>query len=41
MGYLPKCVEFETNGYFGVGCCEEATIPLHATAFLLRVHFTN
>ena len=32
---------FEANGYFGVGCCEQAVIPLHAKAFLLSIHFKN
>lgn len=41
MGYLPECVEFEANGCFGVGCCEQAVIPLHAKAFLLSIHFKN
>ena len=41
MGYLPKCVDFEANGYFGVGCYEQAMIPLHAIAFLLSIHFKN
>lgn len=41
MGYLPECVEFEANSCFGVGCCEQAVIPLHAKAFLLSIHFKN